>query len=161
VIYTTQGDVKDETFYACVFWLRAVVSSSPNIGAVGPPLIACPRLLTQYIRISRPSLPPATWRPTQNVLSRNPQISCTLWMWTVPDESKQFVLKPCFTAAPYLIPLCGVVFVCLSVCLSVCRLQVAWLNILYAFLVFSARVLFVSGLRISAESFLSLSYRCS
>jgi len=34
-----------------------------------------------------------------------------------------------------------------------CRLQVVWLNILYAFLVFCARVSFVSGLRISAEIF--------
>ena len=64
VIYTTQGDVRDETFDTCVFWLRAIVSSSPNIGAEGPPLVACPRLLIQYNRISRTS-PPATWRLTQ------------------------------------------------------------------------------------------------
>ena len=64
MIYTTQGDVRDETFDTCVFWLRAIVSSSPNIGAEGPPLVACPRLLIQYNRISRTS-PPATWRLTQ------------------------------------------------------------------------------------------------
>ena len=47
MIYTTQVDVKHETFDVCVFWLRAVFSTSPNIGAVGPPLVACPRLLIQ------------------------------------------------------------------------------------------------------------------
>ena len=48
------------------FFLRWVVSTSPNLQAGGPPLAGCPRLLIQYIRSYRPYwrpfLPSATWR---------------------------------------------------------------------------------------------------